>query len=87
MGEGTEAMHGSSYEQAAAMPFAQDIGHLFSLRSFSRPQSAKRHHVRHHHSRRKFVQEQDERDECENLLDLYMRAMETAPPDKAANAA
>ncbi len=32
-------------------------------------------------------QEQDERDERENLLDLYMRAMETAPPDKAANAA
>ncbi|WP_210168335.1 hypothetical protein, partial [Bradyrhizobium pachyrhizi] len=40
VGEGTEAMHGSSYEQAAAMPFAQDIGHLFSLLSFSRPHSA-----------------------------------------------
>ncbi|MGY3574422.1 uncharacterized protein (UPF0335 family) [Bradyrhizobium sp. USDA 4504] len=29
-------------------------------------------------------QDQDERDERESLLDLYMRAMETAPADKAA---
>ena len=35
-------------------------------------------------------QDKDERDERESLLDLCMRAMETAPPDKAekvANAA
>lgn len=32
-------------------------------------------------------QDQDERDERESLLDLYMRAMETAPVDKAAKAA
>jgi uncharacterized protein (UPF0335 family) len=32
-------------------------------------------------------QDQDERDERESLLDLYMRAMETAPPEKAAKAA
>ncbi|KIU43338.1 MULTISPECIES: DUF2312 domain-containing protein [Bradyrhizobium] len=32
-------------------------------------------------------QDQDERDERESLLDLYMRAMETAPADKAAKAA
>jgi uncharacterized protein (UPF0335 family) len=32
-------------------------------------------------------QDQDERDERESLLDLYMRAMETAPPDKAEKVA
>ena len=32
-------------------------------------------------------QDQEERDERESLLDLYMRAMETAPPEKAAKAA
>jgi uncharacterized protein (UPF0335 family) len=32
-------------------------------------------------------QDQDERDERESLLDLYMRAMEKAPADKAAKAA
>src|ERR1043165_309029 len=32
-------------------------------------------------------QDQDERDERESLLDLYMRAMETAPPEKTAKAA
>jgi uncharacterized protein (UPF0335 family) len=32
-------------------------------------------------------QDQDERDERETLLDLYMRAMETAQPDNAAKAA
>lgn len=32
-------------------------------------------------------QDQDERDEHETLLDLYMRAMEQAPPDKVAKAA
>ena len=32
-------------------------------------------------------QDQDERDERESLLDLYMRAMETASTDKAAKAA
>jgi uncharacterized protein (UPF0335 family) len=32
-------------------------------------------------------QDQDERDERESLLDLYMRAMDTAPADKAAKAA
>ena len=32
-------------------------------------------------------QDKEERDERESLLDLYMRAMETAPPDKAAKAA
>ncbi|QIG99068.1 MULTISPECIES: DUF2312 domain-containing protein [unclassified Bradyrhizobium] len=32
-------------------------------------------------------QDQDERDERESLLDLYMRAMETAPADKEAKAA
>ena len=32
-------------------------------------------------------QDQDERDEHESLLDLYMRAMETAPPEKVAKAA
>ena len=32
-------------------------------------------------------QDQDERDERESLLDLYMRAMETAPPEKEAKAA
>jgi uncharacterized protein (UPF0335 family) len=32
-------------------------------------------------------QDQDERDERESLLDLYMRAMETAPPEKVAKAA
>ena len=32
-------------------------------------------------------QDQDERDERESLLDLYMRAMETAPPEKVAEAA
>jgi len=32
-------------------------------------------------------QDQDERDERESLLDLYMRAMETAPPEKIAKAA
>ena len=32
-------------------------------------------------------QDQAERDERESLLDLYMRAMETAPPEKIAKAA
>ena len=32
-------------------------------------------------------QDADERDERESLLDLYMRAMETAPPDKAEKVA
>jgi uncharacterized protein (UPF0335 family) len=32
-------------------------------------------------------QDQDERDEHESLLDLYMRAMETAVEDKVAKAA
>ena len=32
-------------------------------------------------------QDEEERDERESLLDLYMRAMETAPPEKAAKAA
>ena len=32
-------------------------------------------------------QDQDERDEHETLLDLYMRAMDQAPPDKVAKAA
>src|SRR5205823_8951108 len=32
-------------------------------------------------------QDQEERDEREGLLDLYMRAMETAPPDKAEKVA
>lgn len=32
-------------------------------------------------------QDQDERDERESLLDLYMRAMETAPQEKTAKAA
>ena len=32
-------------------------------------------------------QDQEERDERESLLDLYMRAMETAPTDKTAKAA
>ena len=32
-------------------------------------------------------QDQDERDERESLLDLYMRAMETAQPDKAEKVA
>ena len=32
-------------------------------------------------------QDQDERDERETLLDLYMRAMETSQDDKAAKAA
>jgi uncharacterized protein (UPF0335 family) len=32
-------------------------------------------------------QDQDERDERESLLDLYMRAMETASTDKTAKAA
>ena len=32
-------------------------------------------------------QDKDERDERESLLDLYMRAMETAPLEKAAKAA
>jgi uncharacterized protein (UPF0335 family) len=32
-------------------------------------------------------QDQDERDERESLLDLYMRAMEQAEPDKVAKAA
>jgi uncharacterized protein (UPF0335 family) len=32
-------------------------------------------------------QDQDERDERESLLDLYMRAMETASEDKVAKAA
>jgi uncharacterized protein (UPF0335 family) len=32
-------------------------------------------------------QDQDERDERETLLDLYMRAMETAQPENAAKAA
>ena len=32
-------------------------------------------------------QDQEQRDERESLLDLYMRAMETASTDKAAKAA
>src|ERR1700757_1815530 len=32
-------------------------------------------------------QDKEERDEREGLLDLYIRAMETAPPDKVAKAA
>ena len=32
-------------------------------------------------------QDADERDERESLLDLYMRAMETAPAEKVAKAA
>ena len=32
-------------------------------------------------------QDQDERDERETLLDLYMRAMEQPPPEKVAKAA
>ena len=32
-------------------------------------------------------QDKDERDEHETLLDLYMRAMETAGPDSSAKAA
>jgi uncharacterized protein (UPF0335 family) len=32
-------------------------------------------------------QDQDEREERESLIDLYMRAMETAPADKVAKAA
>ncbi|MBR0871040.1 DUF2312 domain-containing protein [Bradyrhizobium tropiciagri] len=32
-------------------------------------------------------QDQDERDERESLLDLYMRAMETTPAEKEAKAA
>jgi uncharacterized protein (UPF0335 family) len=32
-------------------------------------------------------EDKDERDERESLLDLYMRAMETSPPEKAAKAA
>lgn len=32
-------------------------------------------------------QDQEERDERESLLDLYMRAMETAPQEKTAKAA
>ena len=32
-------------------------------------------------------QDEDERDERESLLDLYMRAMETATPEKEAKAA
>ena len=32
-------------------------------------------------------QDKEERDEHESLLDLYLRAMETAPPDKVAKAA
>lgn len=32
-------------------------------------------------------QDKDERDEREGLLDLYMRAMDTAPEEKAAKAA
>jgi uncharacterized protein (UPF0335 family) len=32
-------------------------------------------------------QDEEERDERESLLDLYMRAMDTAPPDKVAKAA
>jgi uncharacterized protein (UPF0335 family) len=32
-------------------------------------------------------QDQDERDEHETLLDMYMRAMETAAPEKTAKAA
>lgn len=32
-------------------------------------------------------QDKDERDEREGLLDLYMRAMDTAPAEKAAKAA
>ena len=32
-------------------------------------------------------QDKDERDEHETLLDLYMRAMEQAPPEKVAKAA
>ena len=31
-------------------------------------------------------QDKEERDEHESLLDLYMRAMETAPPEKVAKA-
>ena len=32
-------------------------------------------------------QDQDERDEHDSLLDLYMRAMDTAPAEPVANAA
>jgi len=32
-------------------------------------------------------QDQDERDEHETLLDIYMRAMETAAPERTAKAA
>ena len=32
-------------------------------------------------------QDEEERDERESLLDLYMRAIETAPPEKEAKAA
>jgi uncharacterized protein (UPF0335 family) len=32
-------------------------------------------------------EDKEQRDERESLLDLYMRAMETAPPEKAAKAA
>ena len=32
-------------------------------------------------------QDEDERDERESLLDLYMRAMETAPAETTAKAA
>jgi len=32
-------------------------------------------------------EDKEERDERESLLDLYMRAMETATPEKAAKAA
>jgi uncharacterized protein (UPF0335 family) len=32
-------------------------------------------------------QDEEERDERESLLDLYMRAMEQAPPEKVAKAA
>ena len=32
-------------------------------------------------------QDQDERDEHDSMLDLYMRAMEQAPPEKVAKAA
>jgi uncharacterized protein (UPF0335 family) len=32
-------------------------------------------------------QDKEERDEREGLLDLYIRAMETAPPEKVAKAA
>jgi uncharacterized protein (UPF0335 family) len=35
----------------------------------------------------KILKDQDERDERESLLDLYMRAMETAQPEKTAKAA